>query len=213
MKAQSLLLALLIGLLFPMQLSYAANPQKHVSLIDSATVEATPVEEKPIEATVVKQPDHTILVSKEPVPIASGRLASQYSGYKLTVQNTGNAAIDIISAQITGGTNGQTGYAMVKKGSGAVWGSVLGAGFVLSIVTFGISFLVALVAWPIIAGVNAGKNSSARKESIKFSDILPLGVVDAGQSVEVLTLVPVGQKPAVKLTFRDMEGKLYSVAR
>lgn len=186
--------------------------------VDQASETGTPSESITAEREAVKplaqvRPEHHIQVQKESLPIGSSRLASQYSAYRLTIQNSWDKPIDIMNAQIVGGTGGQQAYSMVKKSSAGVWGSVLGVGFVLSIVTFGISFVAALVAWPIIAGVNASKNGKARKEANGYQDVVPLGLLNAGESTQVATLVPLNQKPVLKITFRDMEGHLYSVSQ
>lgn len=152
--------------------------------------------------------------TKTQIPLKSSRLYETYQAYKITIQNDCAFPIEVINAQAASATSGLSAYHMVKKSSASVWGSVLGAGFVLSIVTFGISFVVALVAWPIIAGVNGSKNASARKESIRFTDIVPVGLMNAGESIEMLSLFPIGQTPQLKFTLKQQNAApLYTVSR
>jgi hypothetical protein len=152
--------------------------------------------------------------TKTQIPLKSSRLNETYQAYKITIQNDCAFPVEVINAQAASATSGLSAYHMVKKSSASVWGSVLGAGFVLSIVTFGISFVVALVAWPIIAGVNGSKNATARKESMKFTDIVPIGLMNTGESVEMLSLFPIGQKPQLKFTMKQQNAvPLYTVSR
>lgn len=159
-------------------------------------------------------PDEMVQVTKNKIPLASNRLRKQYQGYKISIQNSGKNPIDLINANLSGATSGNEAYLMVEKSTGALIGGLLAGGFVLSIVTFGITFLLALLAWPIIGGVNHHKNKKALRESLKYTDDVPLGTVNVGESLAFETLVPSGKSAQIKLTFRDTVTKeLYSVTK
>lgn len=40
-----------------------------------------------------------------------------------------------------------------------------------------------------------------------------MGILNSGESFTVNTLIPVGQNPTLRLTFRDAKGKIYLVSR
>jgi hypothetical protein len=164
-------------------------------------------------AEALKSSDIPIKVTKSPILLRS-RLNNSYQGYELVIENLGTTPIEIINAQTLGGTAGQEGYLMVEKSATAAITGVMVGGGVLALVTFGISLIVSSVASPIIFASNNAANRKARKESLKYTNALPLGLVNVGESTQFATLIPTGQTPQLKITFKDtVTNELHSITR
>ncbi len=199
-KLFSFLLSLIISGLFP---CFAYADVQSVST-QSNTDSAVLSDINPIE---------NIEVTKNLIPLHS-RLNKVYSGYQYTITNKNPFEIDILSGQITDGITGQMGYLNVEKSSAAAIGATIGGGFVLGFVSLGITFLVALVSTPFIYAGNHAANKKARNESLAYPNQVEIGILNSGESINVNTLVPIGQMSKLKLTFREFKTKeIYSLTK
>ena len=79
--------------------------------------------------------------------------------------------------------------------------------------TLGIGWIVGLLATPIVWVVQNNKNKKNRAEGMAYTNIVPVGVLNASESVSVKTLVPIGAQPQLKLTIMDSKKNLHSVNR
>ncbi len=199
-RVLSLLLSLIISGLFP---CFAFADIQQVT---------TQSNQDPIVTTNIN-PIENIDVVRNQMPLHS-RLSKVYTGYQYTVTNKNPFEIDILSGQITDGINGQMGYLNVEKSSAAAIGATIGGGFVLGIVSLGITFLVALIATPFIYAGNHAANKKARNESLAYPNQVEIGMLNSGESININTLVPIGQNPKLKLTFREFKTKeIYSLTK
>ena len=69
--------------------------------------------------------------------------------------------------------------------------------------TLGIGWAVGLIATPSVWVVQNNKNKKIRTEGMAYTNIVPLGVLNANESATVKTLVPIGSVPQIKLTIMD----------
>ncbi len=170
-----------------------------------APAKTMPAAELPIEALIE--------ITKNTIPLNS-RLRKTYSGYALKVMNKSQVPLDVMGGEVMNGINGQSAYLATEKTSAAAIGATLGTGLVLGIVSFGITFLVALLASPFIyAGTHVG-NNRAKSEGTGFTNQVSLGQVNPGDSFTVTTLMPVGQSPQLKLMLRNQHtGQFITVMR
>ncbi|MEY3369826.1 MAG: hypothetical protein RLZZ361_496 [Cyanobacteriota bacterium] len=140
-----------------------------------------------------------IQIDLQNIPLSS-RLKGDYMGYKFTIMNRSNSTLEIVNAQVVNGQDGSMAARMVADGSGVgpMWAIMGPAG----LFTFGIAWLVGLVATPILFVTDSGRNKKAKKEGQTFNNIVDLGPLLAGNTIELQTLVPIGAKPQLKLTYK-----------
>ena len=136
-------------------------------------------EQKPshsqLHVTYIVQAIHSELVSKK------------YLGYQVIVENLGPNPVKIINAAIVNGNNGQMAYQLTKDDTNGVkspwnWGWA-GAGF--------------------NASRSIRLNQAAEAELTVYQNDLVTGLLPVGEKTQTLTLIPVGAKPEVRLTFQD----------
>lgn len=140
-----------------------------------------------------------IQIDLQNVPLSS-RLKGDYMGYKFTIMNKSNSTVEVVNAQIINGQDGSMAARMVADGSGVgpMWAIMGPAG----LFTFGIAWLVGIVATPILFVTDNSRNKKAKKEGQSFNNIVDLGPLLAGNTIELQTLVPIGTKPQLKLTYK-----------
>ena len=149
-------------------------------------------------------------VQKTQVPLTS-RLKKEYSGYEYTITNNMNQPINIVNAQIVNGQDGNMGYQKTEaEGAMGVTWAIAGP---VGLFTLGIGWAVGLLATPIVWVVQNNKNKKNRAEGMAYTNIVPVGVLNASESVSVKTLVPIGAQPQLKLTIMDSKKNLHSVNR
>ncbi len=152
-------------------------------------------------------------VSKNTIPLTS-RLNKRYSGIQLSLQNNAEHPLELISANVTGGVDGQQGYLTVQKKSGAAIAGLLGGGLLVGLVTFGIGLVIGMVASPIVWGVNRSKNKRALREGLPFTNQVSLGVFNPGESVSLNCLVPIGTQPGITATLKDTKtGEIFTISQ
>lgn len=145
-----------------------------------------------------------VQVNLSQVPLSS-KLKKSYNGYKYVITNTSNQNLDIVNAQILNAVNGSVAYQDVSDGHpiGTTW-AIAGP---VGLFTFGIGWLAGIVATPIVWIVSDSKNKKAQRESIAYPNIINLGVLTKGDSIEADFLVPIGAKPQLKMIVQQEKTK------
>jgi hypothetical protein len=136
-----------------------------------------------------------IQISLTPIPLSS-KLRKDYDAYKVVVTSDYPNRLNLYSANINNGQAGSTAFGMVE--------SSLTPAFLTFLLGFA-GFIV--IGLPIIA-VKSVRNKKARKESLQFSNQIPLRELAQGETLSFTALVPFGQKPDIVLTFKDRESGL-----
>lgn len=176
----------------------------------------TPVEQKNIQLSTNSSQNtltERITVTKSLVPLRS-QLRKRYSGYKITLQNNSDVPLEIVSANVVMGTDGQQAYLAVKKGSKGGVAGILGGGLAVGLVTFGVGFALALIAAPIYWGVRHSKNKKAKQEGFPFTNQPPIGVFNPGDEVSMTTLIPFGNQAFIETTLKNTKtGTLFTLAQ
>lgn len=144
------------------------------------------------------------------VPLNS-RFKKFYSGYEYTITNNLNKPVNIINAQIKNGQDGNVAFqsSECEGGIGTTW-AIAGP---VGLFTFGIGWAVGLVATPIVAVAQNKKNKKMQTEGLAYTNSVPLGVINAGESVTFKTLVPIGAQPQLKLTIMDEKKNIETINR
>jgi hypothetical protein len=166
-----------------------------------------------ITKQVLAVKDYQIDAIKSPVPLNS-RIGKAYSGYTFVVSNNSKEAVELLHAEIMNGVSGQSAALGAQQSSAAAIGATIGGGFLLGIVTFGITFLASLLATPFIYGANHHANTKATAEGVKFPNQVPTGIINPGENIQFACLTPIGQNPQVKMTFRNIaNNELFSITK
>lgn len=186
-----------------------------VNPVDSRSTDALSAEPEKIQVSVrVSQPEllEKILVIKSQIPLRS-HLRKRYTGYKVILQNNSDAPLEIVSANVVMGIDGQRAYTSVRKGSKGGVAGILGGGLAVGLVTLGVGFAIALIAAPIYWGVRHSKNKKANKEALPFTNQPPVGVFNPGDEVSITTLVPFGNQAFVEATLKNTKsGELFTIS-
>lgn len=137
--------------------------------------------------------------------ILNSRLKKDFAGYKYVITNNSPKSINILNAQIINGEDGSTAYikSEAEGGIGVTW-AIAGP---VGLVTLGLGWVVGIIATPIVWAVQNSKNKKTRRESIAYTNMVPLGILNSTESLVIKTLVPIGAKPQLKLTIMDDKTK------
>ncbi len=136
-------------------------------------------------------------------------LKKHYSGYEYNITNTGDTRLNIVNAQIQNGTDGNVAYNVVDYSAGKSIGVLWAAMGPLGLFTLGIAWVVGAVATPIVWVCANHKDKKIRNESLSYDDNVPLGYIEPQENISVLTLIPLGTKPQLKITILDEKTKEY----
>jgi hypothetical protein len=128
-------------------------------------------------------PNMYIDVIKTLIPINSKYLSKQYSGYKITLTSRYPNSLNILGGQIIDGVSGQQAYLNVE-----------------------VDCSVDTCWFPMIA---SKENKKAKIESYKYSNQVPAGFLNSGDSFDLYTLAPVGSAPQMKMNFVDVTNDQY----
>lgn len=145
-----------------------------------------------------------VQVTLSQVPLSS-KLKKSYNGYKYTITNTSNQSLNIVNAQILNAVNGSIAYQDVSDGHpiGTTW-AIAGP---VGLFTLGIGWVAGIIATPIVWIVSDSKNKTAQRESIAYPNIVNLGVMTKGETIEANFLVPIGAKPQLKMIVQPEKSK------
>lgn len=149
-----------------------------------------------------------ISVIQNQIPLKS-RLKKEYTGHEYKITNESKSTINIVNAQIINGVDGSVGYNAVEEGGGKSVGILWAVCGPVGLFTLGIGWVAGLIGTPIAWIIGNNKDKKARKESIPYSNIVPLGNIGKMESVSVMSLVPIGSKPQLKLSIYDEKTKDY----
>ena len=144
------------------------------------------------------------------VPLAS-KLKQDFSGYEFIITNNLKEPINIVSAQIKNGQDGNMAY-QKSEAEGAIGVTWAIAGPV-GLFTLGLGWVVGLIATPIVWIVQNNKNKKIRSESMAYTNIAPMGILNVNESSIVKTLVPIGSTPQLKLTIMDNKKNIHTINR
>jgi hypothetical protein len=136
-----------------------------------------------VDASKNFNPNLYIDVIKTVIPVNSKYLSKQYSGYKITLTSRYPNALNILGGQIIDGISGQQGYMNVEIDC--------------SVDTCWLPLLV------------YKENKKAKIESYKYSNQIPAGFLNSGDSFDIFTLVPIGSNPQIKMNFVDVTNNDY----
>ena len=101
---------------------------------------------------------------------------------------------------------------MKSEGEGAIGVTWAIAGPV-GLFTLGIGWAVGLLATPIVWVVQNNKNKKTRTESMAYTNLVPIGVLNPAESIQVKTLVPIGSQPQLKITVMDNKKDLHVITK
>lgn len=155
--------------------------------------------------------DFSQLDVQKKVMVLTSRLKKDFAGYEYVITNNFNEKINIVNAQILNGQDGNTAY-MKSEGEGAIAVTWAIAGPV-GLFTFGLGWAVGLLATPVVWIVQNNKNKKTRTESMAYTNIVPIGVLNSAESIQVKTLVPVGSQPQLKITIMDSKKELHVITK
>lgn len=144
------------------------------------------------------------------VPLNS-KLKKDFSGYEYVITNNLKEPINIVSAQIKNGQDGNMAYqkAEAEGAIGVTWAIAGPAG----LFTLGIGWIAGIIATPIVWVVQNNKNKKIRSESMAYTNIIPLGILNVNESSIVKTLIPIGSTPQIKLTIMDNKKNIQTINR
>ncbi len=149
-------------------------------------------------------------IQKTQIPLNS-KLKKDFSGYEYIITNKTKQSINIVSAQILNGQDGNMAYqkSEAEGAMGVTW-AIAGP---VGLFTLGIGWAVGLIATPIVWVVQNNQNKEIRTEGMAYTNIVQLGLLNANESTSVKTLVPVGAQPQIKLTIMDSKKNIYTINR
>lgn len=139
--------------------------------------------------------------------VLTSKLKKDFTGYEYIITNIFKEKINVVNAQILNGQDGNTAY-MKSESEGAIAVTWAIAGLV-GLFTLGIGWAVGLLATPIVWVVQNNKNKKTRTESMAYTNLVPIGVLNPAESIHVKTLVPIGSQPQLKITVMDNKKDLY----
>ncbi len=133
----------------------------------------------------------------------NSKLKKKYVGYNYSISNNTGRKINIINAQILNGNSGNLAYNDVEQGARSAIGMTWAIAGPVGLFTLGIGWLAGIVATPIVWICMSKSDKKANTESIAYTNTVPLGYLNNGETIHVKTLVPVGAIPQLKLTVTD----------
>jgi len=203
-RSTALTLLICLSTLLPLQVTYAdtISATKPSNTAEQAASSIPPTASTIVQATVTTLSEETaadlIQVTKSPLPLNS-KLQKSYEAYRITVQSDYPRTLRLQSASVNNAQSGAMAYELVKSSMTPAYCTLfLGlAGFVL----IGVPMLI----------VKNSHNDQSKQESLTFTNQIPLTELGKGEVLNFDTLVPLGQKPDVSLSFRDRQsGLLFS---
>ena len=155
--------------------------------------------------------DYTQIDIQKKIMVLTSRLKKDFAGYEYTITNNFNENINIVNAQILNGHDGNTAYTK-SEGEGAIAVTWAIAGPV-GLFTCGLGWVVGILATPVVWIVQNNQNKKTKTESMAYTNIIPIGILNAAESIQVNTLIPIGSQPQLKLTIMDSKKNLHTVIR
>jgi hypothetical protein len=150
--------------------------------------------------------DNDFVVTTNQVPLNSN-LSKSYSGYEYNISNNSKQRINVVNAQIVNGVDGNIGLGQSGNKAGSAMGVTWAIAGPVGLFTLGIGWVLGLIATPIVWVVYKEKDEKTQRESVAYTNMVPLGYINSGETVTVKSLVPIGSKSQLKLTVSDDKTK------
>lgn len=170
-----------------------ADPQAEVAPQNSETLtgKTSVVVETPVAVLDETEAAKLMLVETQLLPLDS-KLKKRYAAYKITVTSNYPNPVSVVSGDVPNAIDGPMAYQLVKGStSKSLFGALLGVAGVV------------LITAP-SAGVIHHRNKKAENEAVLYPGQVPMVEhLNKGESFEFMALVPLGQKPQVRIAFRD----------
>ena len=157
-----------------------------------------PTPENPIRITVRK-------LDETEEHFSSRWLRQKYDTYTLTIQNTGQTPVRILSTDIPERLAPEDVYAHMKHSAGKRYAATAGMGLATAPLTFGVSLAVCLLLLgPIDAVATGSYNRNMLQYLTRFPGKLPLDLLPAGESRQVNILTAYGIQPHLHLSVQEV---------
>ena len=166
-----------------------------VPIVDTAKAETQKIEAQ-VKQIVTSMDEDTAasLISVETtlLPLDS-KLKKRYSAYKITVTSNYPKSLRVVSGNVSNAIDGPLAYQIVK---GSASKSLFGL-----LVPF-----AWIVVTPVSAGVIHNRNKKAEGEAVLYPGQVPMiDHISKGENFQFSALVPLGQKPQVRVAFKDSD--------
>lgn len=180
-KVKSLLSITLIAFLWMPLMAAAAETDAMV--VENATPPAT-TETKPVLSNLVFSVNKIALGSD-----LDRTISKMYEAYEVSIENAGPNTVDIITAEVTNGANGQDAFQNTKR-------NTAGRAFGYWLFTGGIGAAIS-------ASRNSSSNSAARQVSRGYDNAFSSEIMPPGSKITLKTFVPLGNTPRIRVTYKD----------
>lgn len=146
-------------------------------------------------------PAQFVQVTQSSIPL-EGRLKGKFSGFKFTLKNLSDGNIEIMKGEIVNGVDGATAYR--KTDNSRSRGFLAGlASMPLSYVPYGGYGSSAVSTSAGYAG--AASDEQTDQASMGKTKFFPSGMVIPTDEISIEGLVPLNEKPEIKIIFRDLK--------
>ncbi len=135
------------------------------------------------------------------IRILKSELKKTYNAYEYVVTNNTKEKLQITNAQIINGVDGNIGFSTTEVGAGKSVGVLWAICGPVGIFTLGIGWIVGIIGTPIAYSIGHHKNTKTRKESLIYTNSFPSGFIDSNETINVLTLVPLGAESKLRITY------------
>lgn len=154
---------------------------------------------QPVQASLTA--DSYVQVSQVPIPV-EGRLKKKFQGLKITLKNRQGNYIEVIRGDIVNGVDGQTAYQQTDNSQArGFWSSLATAP--LNYVPYG-GYGSSAVSTAANYGGSVSDQNTSNSAYNKVKSF-PNGVLSPNDEISIYTLVPVNERPQVKIIFRDLK--------
>lgn len=145
---------------------------------------------------------HDLDVNMVQVPLTT-QLKKYYNGYEYTLTNVSSESLNIANAQILNGNDGGIAYTSTMNNEPSAMARTWAIAGPIGLFTLGIGWILGGIASPFVAVASSNNKKKTQTESLAYTNIIPLGSINAGESRTVSTLVPIGSKPQLKITIHE----------
>ena len=146
------------------------------------------------------------------IPLTS-HLKKYYNGYQYKITNVSKNKYNILSAQIINGNDGNIAFATTKNNEPSAIARTWMIAGPAGLFSLGIGWVLGLIATPIVAITSNNNEKKVQIECLSYTNLIPLGIINTGEDVNINTLVPIGSKPQLKITIQDCQTNvLYTIA-
>lgn len=152
-----------------------------------------------------------INIIKTQIPLST-QLKKYYNGFEYKITNNSKSKINIINAQVINGNDGSIAYTTTMNNEPSAMARTWIIAGPVGLVTLGIGWALGLLAMPIVAVVSSNNKRKTQNESISYTNMINLGILNCGESTNVKTLCPIGSTTQIKITIQDLkDNKLLTI--